>query len=172
MSEEGETWKQLMIEASPSAMTPSDVAMLGPAPRDLTPTHEKFLKLAKPSWAPLWIIFAVFSIAGYAMMFAVVGFEARMLTSLWWPALMVGLAVWTGRNASRRRAALRRVLREGHLRFARLERCAQIAVGRGLGKRYRYHSIFDVDGRKVNSFGKAEEAFLEVVGKRLAPLLG
>lgn len=149
MSDEGESWKQLMMEASPSAMKPSDVAMLGAAPRDLTPAHEKFLKLAKPSWAPLWIILSVLSISGYAMMIAITGFSSSALTGLWWPALTVGLAVWTGRNAARRRAALRRTLREGQLRFARLEQCVQIPVGRGLAKRYRYHSIFDVDGRKV-----------------------
>ena len=73
--------------------------------------------------------------AGYAIMIATVGVHASMLTSLWWPALTIGVAIWTARNAKRRRATLTRVFRDGQLRFARLEECIQVPVGRGMAKR-------------------------------------
>lgn len=161
---EGESWQQLMNEASPSAMKPADIAMLGPPPRDLMPAHEKYIKAAKPSFTWLWTTLAVLSIGSYAMMMAIVGFETSMLTGMWFPAGTVGLAIWTARRASRRRGVLRRVFRDGHLRFARLEECIQIPVGRGLARRYRYISRFDVDGRKVGLVNMNDGMSLTPIG--------
>lgn len=144
-----ETWKQVVMEADPSTMKPSDVAMLGPPPRELTPAHEKYIKLAKPSFAGLLTVLAVLSVGGTVIMFATVGFEAQMIPHLWFPALMIGLAMWSRKNSGAKRNNLRRVLREGSLRFARVEQNIQTAHGRGMSKKYRYQVIFNVDGRRV-----------------------
>lgn len=161
---EGESWKQVMMEASPSEMKPADVAMLGSAPRDLTAVHQKYIKVAKPSWAGLWIAIAIFSVASYAMMMSIVGIHTSMLTSLWWPILTIGLAIWTHRNAKRRRETLTRVFRDGGLRFARLEECIQVPVGRGMGKRHKYYARFNVDGRKVQLVNMDDGMSLTPVG--------
>lgn len=144
-----ETWKQVVMEADPSTMKPADVAMLGLPPRDLTPAHEKYIKLAKPSLAGVLTAFAVLSVAGFAMAMAAVGFEASMLPHLWFPALIIGLAVWSRKTSGAKRTQLRRVLREGTLRFARVEQNIQTQHGSGMSKKYRYQVTFNVDGRRV-----------------------
>ena len=143
---EAESWKQVVVEQDPSQMKPADVANLGPAPREVTEGLERYIRRAKPSWAPLWWTLAALTIAGYTLMFAIDGFNAKLLAGSWWPILLVALAIWTKRNANHRRAALRAVFRDGGLRFARIVENQQIPMGRN---RYRYIARFDVDGRKV-----------------------
>jgi hypothetical protein len=144
-----ETWRQVVEEADPSAMKPPDVANLGAPPRDLTPAMLALVKQIKPSFTVLLAVVAVFSLAGSAILIAIVGLSSEVLVGLWFPALMIGLAIWSARRSRQRRAPLLATLRDGPLRFARLVENRQIAIGQGMGKRYRYHAAFNVDGRRV-----------------------
>jgi hypothetical protein len=147
---EGESWQQVMIEKAPSAMKVADVANLGPAPRELTPALQAYVKKMKPSWAGFWIFAAVVSGLSYGMLLGSADtFNVGMISGLLWVGASIGLAVWTGKRSARGRRALRTTLREGELRFARLDENRQTQHGSGMSKKYRYHAIFDVDGKKV-----------------------
>jgi hypothetical protein len=147
---EGETWQQVMIEKSASAMKVADVANLGPAPRELTPNLHKYIKTMKPSWAVFWAVVAVISVVSYGGLLASAGtFAVGMIYGLVWVGGSVALAIWTGKRSARGRAALRTTLRDGELRFARLDENRQTQHRSGMSKKYRYHAVFDVDGRKV-----------------------
>jgi hypothetical protein len=144
-----ETWRQVVEEAAPSTMKPPDVANLGAPPRDVTPAMVALVKQIKPSFTVLLAAVAVFGVAGSAILVAIAGLSSEVVVGLWFPALMIGLALWSARRSRQRRAPLLATLREGTLRFARLVENHQIAIGQGMGKRYRYHAAFDVDGRRV-----------------------
>jgi hypothetical protein len=147
---EGETWQQVMIEKPVSAMKIADVANLGPAPRELTPGLNKYIKTMKPSWAVFWAIVAVISVVSYVpLLTSADTFSAGMLTGLAWVGGAVALAIWTGKRSARGRAALRSTLRDGEIRFARLDENRQTQHGSGMSKKYKYTAMFDVDGRKV-----------------------
>lgn len=140
-----DSWHQVVVEADPSTMQPPDIAGLGPAPRELTPRLARYVKVARPSLAALWIVLAVLALGGFAIGVAVLGVTARALSQAWLPALLVFVAVRSIRKTSRGRAALRAVLRDGGLRFARLRDLQTITLGRGLARRYRYTARFAID---------------------------
>jgi hypothetical protein len=147
---EGETWQQVMIEKSASAMKVADVANLGPAPRELTPGLHKYIKTMKPSWAVFWAFAAVISAVSYAgLLTSADTFSVGLIFGLAWVGGSIALAIWTGKRSARGRAALRSTLRDGEIRFARLDENRQTQHGSGMSKKYRYHAVFDVDGRKV-----------------------
>jgi hypothetical protein len=147
---EGESWQQVMIEKSVTAMKVADVANLGPAPRELTPNLNKYIKTMKPSWAVFWAFVAVISVVTYGSLLMSGGMVgASLLAGLPWVGGSVALAVWTGKRSARGRAALRSTLRDGQIRFARLDENRQTQHGSGMSKKYRYHAVFDVDGKKV-----------------------
>lgn len=147
---EGETWQQVMIEKAPSQLKVADVANLGPAPRELTPALQTYVKKMKPSWAVFWAFVAVISVISYAGLLASAKtFTVGLLSGLTWVIPSVALAIWTGKRSARARAALRATLRDGELRFARLDENRQTQHGSGMSKKYRYHAVFDVDGTKV-----------------------
>jgi hypothetical protein len=147
---DGETWRQVVVEKDASQMQVADVANLGPAPRELTPGLNAYVKKMKPSWAGFWIAVAALSIVSYAGLIASAGsFSSGLISGLGWVGGSIALAVWTGKRSKAARGALRSTLRDGQIRFARLDENRQTQHGSGMSKKYRYHAVFDVDGRKV-----------------------
>lgn len=149
MSEDQPTWHKIVVEKDPSTMVPPDIAQLGPAPRDLTPGLQRYVKRMKPSWAAFWIFVAIVSGASYVPLVASGATLAGVLFGLPWVGGSTALAIWTGTRAKRGRAALRATLRDGNLQFARLVRNQQEQFGHGVKKKYRYNAVFDVGGRRV-----------------------
>jgi hypothetical protein len=149
MSEQGPSWQQVVVEKDPSTMTPADVAQLGPPPRDLTPGLQVYVKRMKPSWAAFWIFVAFVSVLSYGGLILSGAAWMGLVSGSPWLVGSIGLAVWTHKRSSRARAALRVTLRDGQLQFARLVENRQVQHGSGMRKRYRYHAMFDVGGRRV-----------------------
>ncbi len=149
MTQEPATWQQVVVEKDPSTMVPTDVANLGPAPRDLTPNLQTYVKRMKPSWAAFWIFVAVVSVLSYGGLLAARDAMMALVSGAPWVIGSIALAVWTGKRSKRTRAALRTTLREGQLQFARLVRNDQQQFGSGMKKKYRYTAVFDVGGRRV-----------------------
>jgi hypothetical protein len=146
MSDE-ETWRQVVDSDNRQNWKVTDVAQLGPAPRTLTPAHEKYIKLATASAvATLVIMFTWLSVISYGMAIAMVGVSVNLIAT---PIVLIVVAVLVAKARGRKRDRLRTVLRDGDLRLAMLHDTAQIQVGRGLRKKYRYVSRFSVDQKPI-----------------------
>lgn len=142
-----ETWRQVVDSDNRQNWKVTDVAQLGPAPRTLTPAHQKYIKRATVSAvATLVLFFAWMTVISYAMVIAVVGVSASTLAT---PIVMIVVGVLVAQARNRKRDRLRTVLRDGDLRMAMLHDTAQIAVGRGLSKKYKYVSRFTVDQKPI-----------------------
>ena len=142
-----ETWRQVVDTDNRQHWKVTDVAQLGPAPRTLTPAHQKYIKRATVSAvATLVIMFAWLTVISYAMVIAMVGVS---VTTLGTPVAMIVVAVLVAQARNRKRERLRTVLRDGDLRMAMLHDTAQIPVGRGLAKKYKYVSKFSVDQKPI-----------------------
>jgi hypothetical protein len=142
-----ESWRQVVDSDNQANWKVTDIAQLGPRPRELSPAGEKYVKRATANAVvTLVMIFGTFSLIGAAMMIAAIGFDLNGLTTVAITLIMMVLVV---RSRGRQRNRLRTVLREGDLRMAMLHDISQTPIGRGLAKRHRYVAVFSVDGKPV-----------------------
>ena len=142
-----ESWRQVVDSDNRANWKVTDIAQLGPRPRQLSPAGEKYVKRATANAVvTLIMIFGTFSLIGGAMMVAAIGFNLNGLTTVVITLVVMVLVV---RARGRQRERLRIVLRDGDLRMAMLHDSAQIPVGRGLAKRHKYIAVFSVEGKPV-----------------------
>jgi len=145
MSEE--TWRQVVDTDNQQHWKVTDVAQLGPAPRTPTPAHEKYIKRATVSAvATLVLFFTWMTVISYAMVIAIAGVSVNTIAT---PIVMIVVGVLVAQARNRKRERLRSVLRDGDLRMAMLHDTAQIPVGRGLARKYKYVSRFSVDQKPI-----------------------
>lgn len=142
-----ESWRQVVDSDNAAHWKVTDIAQLGPRPREMPAKGEKYVKRATANAAiTLILIFGVFSLIGGAMMIAAIGFNLNGATTIVITLVVLVLVV---RARNRQRERLRTVIRDGDLRMAMLHDSAQFAVGRGLAKRYKYVAVFSVEGKPV-----------------------
>jgi hypothetical protein len=142
-----ETWRQVVDTDNRQNWKVTDVAQLGPAPRTLTPAHQKYIKRATVSAvATLVLFFTWMTVISYAMVLAIVGVHFNTIAT---PIVMIVVGVLVAQARNRKRERLRTVLRDGDLRMAMLHDTAQIKVGRGLATKYKYVSRFSVDQKPI-----------------------
>jgi hypothetical protein len=131
---------------------PHDAHGLGEPPRAQTPQMTALARAQARSLTALWVILLVFFGAGFGLqLFALEGVSlaARLQGGLL-PALFFGLAIASGRRATRRRGEWLRAMVESPLRQAEVTRMYSITKRRGRFSTYEeYHVVFRVEGRAV-----------------------
>lgn len=139
----------------PDDGTPQGLLPLGPAPRELTLDHERYIKKAVPSLTAFWgLLTGMFLVPG-------LGLFAMAPGPVTFPVLgfaFLGLAIWSGRRAAQKRERLRHVIKDGHFYTADVALAFETSVGRGLARRTRYHVTFQVAGRVASLVTFADSA--------------
>lgn len=142
-----ESWRQVLDSDNQANWKITDIAQLGPRPRDLSENAQKYVKrTTRSSAATLVVFFGMFSLIGAVMMLAVVGPNANAIGTT---VVTLAVVVLVMRARGRERERLRTVIREGDLRMAMLHENVQISVGRGLARKYKYVAVFSIDGKPI-----------------------
>ncbi|MBV8761493.1 MAG: hypothetical protein JO257_29620, partial [Deltaproteobacteria bacterium] len=142
-----ESWRQVVDSDNQANWKVTDIAQLGARPRELSEAAKKYVtRTTRSGAATLVILFGVFSLLGGVMMLAVVGPNANAIGTV---VVTLAVVVLVVRVRNQQRERLRTVIRDGDLRMAMLHDTAQISVGRGLARKYKYVSVFSIEGKPV-----------------------
>ena len=113
-------WGQTPSGAKPPV---KDAHGLGPPPRAMTEPMRRYLLTETSNLFGVWVAFAVLATAGHVLVVAASG---NWTMPPLFPALFIGLSIWSGKSRADHRRRVARVLTDGELMGAVIRNIRQV----------------------------------------------